>query len=79
MRIVTLEDIENAYRLGKRHCVEDIDEFGAEAARAQQADDLFNLHDPMEIVLTLTGEKEVDEADLLLSSYEDGYEDGFYV
>lgn len=74
-RIVTTEDIHNANLLGRRHCREDRDEFGQEAVGNA---DLFEEHDPMEVVLTVTGEKDVDEPDLILDAYEQGYDDEFY-
>lgn len=76
-RIVTTEDIINANLLGRRHCREDRDEFGQEAVAAI-LDDVFEQHDPMEVVLTVTGEKDTDEPDLILTAYEKGYDDEFY-
>lgn len=74
-RIVTLEDIDNAYTLGRTNARQDWMESDGEL---NLPENIFEEHDPMEVVLIVTGEKDVDEADLILSAYEDGYEDGYY-
>lgn len=74
MRIVTQADLDNAYSLGRKRAQEDIDENPTMAVPP----DLFEEHDPMEIVIEVTGVKDIDDYDDILIQFEEGYTDQFF-